>query len=83
MSGNELTCNTSENTQPQTAQLAEPLWTDHGLKSGINVYELISTKKKKREKKEEENSTGWEWMVKHSPQILPSKEKATTNNKGL
>ena len=30
--------------------LAEPLWTDPSLKSGISVQELISTKKKKRRK---------------------------------
>ena len=31
--------------------LAEPLWTDPGLKSGISVRDLISTLKKKYEKK--------------------------------
>ena len=30
-------------TQPQSPQLAEPLWTDPGLKSGISVRKLIST----------------------------------------
>ena len=29
---------------------AEPLWTDPGLKSGINVRELISTKKTNKSK---------------------------------
>ena len=33
----------SGNTRPQSSQLAEPLWTDPGLKSGISVRELIST----------------------------------------
>ena len=41
--GSELTCNLSGNAQPQSSQLAEPLWTDPGLKSGISVQELIST----------------------------------------
>ena len=31
-----------------SSQLAEPLWTDTGLKSGISVHELISTWKKRR-----------------------------------
>ena len=46
--GNELTRNSSGNTRSQSSQLAEPLWTDPGLKSGISVHELISTLKKKR-----------------------------------
>ena len=33
----------SGNTQSQSSQLAAPLWTDPGLKSGISVRELIST----------------------------------------
>ena len=45
--GNELTGNSSGITQLQLFQLAEPLWTDPGLKSGISVRELISIKKKK------------------------------------
>ena len=43
--GNELTRNSSGNTRPQSSQLAEPLWTDPGLKSGISVRNLISTLK--------------------------------------
>ena len=48
ISGNELTRNSSGNTQSQSSQLAEPLWTDPGLKSGISVRKLISIKKKKK-----------------------------------
>ena len=48
LSGNELTRNSSWNTRSQSSQLAEALWTDPGLKSGISVGELISTIKKKR-----------------------------------
>ena len=48
LSGNELTRNLSGNTRLQSSQLAEPLWTDPGLKSGISVRLLISTKKKKK-----------------------------------
>ena len=49
LSGNELTRNSSGNIRSQSSQLAEPLWTDPGLKSGINVRELISALKKERE----------------------------------
>ena len=34
---------TRQGTLSQSSQLAEPLWTDPGLKSGISVRELIST----------------------------------------
>ena len=47
---NELTRNLSGNTHPQSFQLAEPLWTDPGGKSGISVRELISALKKKKKK---------------------------------
>ena len=47
LSGNELTCNSSGNTRSQSSQLAEPMWTDPGLKSGLNVCKLVSTLKKK------------------------------------
>ena len=36
------------NSRPQSSQLAEPLWTDPGLKSEISVRELISIQKKKK-----------------------------------
>ena len=42
LSENDLICNSSGNTQPQSSQLAVPLWTDPGLKSEISKYELIS-----------------------------------------
>ena len=72
LSGNELTRNSSGNTQPQSSQLAEPLWTDPGLKSVISVRKLISVKKKKK-------SADRDWMVEHSHKILASEEEATTN----
>ena len=31
LSGNEFNCNSSGNTQPQSSQFAEPLWTDPGI----------------------------------------------------
>ena len=46
LSRNKLTHNPSGNTQLQSSQLAEPLWTDPGLKSGISLRKLISTLKK-------------------------------------
>ena len=38
---------TRQGTLGQSSQLAEPLWTDPGLVSGISLHELISTFKKK------------------------------------
>ena len=70
LSGNELTHNLS-------SQLTKPLWTGPGIKSGISVRELISTKKKKERKKKKKNAGG-ELCSNTSPQILASEEKATT-----
>ena len=50
LSGNKLTRNSSGNILPQLSQLAEPLWTDPGLKSGITVPDLIFSLKKKKKK---------------------------------
>ena len=74
LSGNELTRNSSENTRAQSSQLAEPLWTDPGLKSGISVRELISTQKKKKRKKEAQAGNEWSNIL---PKILASEETAT------
>ena len=60
--------NSSGNTWPQTPQLAEPLWTDPGVKSGISVRKLISTLKKKRA------LAGNEWS-KILPQSLHARKK--------
>ena len=46
LSGNELTCNSSGKTRPQSSQLAEPLWTDPGQRGGISMHDVISTKSK-------------------------------------
>ena len=35
----------SESIRPQSSRLAEPLWTDPGIKSGLSSRELISTLK--------------------------------------
>ena len=66
------------NTRSQSSQLAKPLWTDHGIKSGISVRELISTKKNKNKK--HEKRSGGEWIVEHFPKIFARKEKANNNN---
>ena len=73
LSGNELTGNLSRSSWPQLSHLAESLWTEPGLSSGISMRELISTLKKKIVK-----STGRERMVEHSTKILTSEEKAIT-----
>ena len=39
------------NAQRQSSQLAEPLWTDPGLKSGISVHDLISTSRNNNKKR--------------------------------
>ena len=43
LSGNELTRNLSGNIWPLSPQLAEPLWTDPCINSGISVRELVYT----------------------------------------
>ena len=57
-------------THAQSAQLTEPLWTDHSLKSGIAVCKLISTLKKK------DKGAGTEWVIESSLRALASEEKA-------
>ena len=47
-SGHELTGNSSGDTRPPSSQLAEPLWTDLGLRSGISVHNLSPLKRKKK-----------------------------------
>ena len=65
----------SGNTRPQSSRLTETLWTDPGIKSEISVLELVSTSKKKKKK-----SAGGECMIKHSPKLLASAEKATSTS---
>ena len=52
LSGNELIRNSSGYTWSQSSQLAEPMWTDPGLKSGISMRELISTLNKKKKRRQ-------------------------------
>ena len=67
LSGNELTRNLPENNQLQSSQLAEPLWSDPDIKSGISMCELIPTAKKKKKKAH----AGNEWS-----NILPRSSQA-------
>ena len=73
LSGNELTCNSSGNTQSQSSQLAEPLWTNPGVKRGISVRKLISNKKKERKKAQAGNE-----LSNILPGVFARGEKATT-----
>ena len=66
LSRNEFTRNSSGNTRSQSSQLAKPLWTDPGLKSGMSVRELISTLKKKKEKKKRRRELNC-WTFAQSP----------------
>ena len=73
LSRNELTPNLSGNIQPQSSQLAEPLWTDPGIKSAFSVHELISTskkKKKKRKKKKAQSGNEWSNFLPKSSQTM-------------
>ena len=71
--GNELIRNSSGYAPQQSSQLAEPLWSNAGLMSGIGVREVDFHLKKKK------NFT-WERSVEPFPKILICEGKATTNN---
>ena len=62
---------TGQGTLSQSSQLAEPLWADPGLRSGISVRELISTLKKKKPQAGNELSS-------ILPKSFAHEEKATT-----
>ena len=68
-------CNLSENIRPQSSPLAEPVWTDPGIKSGSNVRELISASRKRKKEEEEEENAGGVCMVEHSPKIEEEEEE--------
>ena len=55
--GIKLTHNLSGNDWQQSSQLAEPLWTDPGIKSGISVCELISNSQ--QHQKCRQGMNGW------------------------
>ena len=76
ISGNKLTHNSSGNTQPQSSQLTEPLWTDPGLKSGFSVHELIFSLKKKKCR---QGMNGWTFSL--NPHKQGESNIKTFNNK--
>ena len=51
LSGNKLTRNLSGNNRPQSTELARPLWTDPGIKSGTIERDPIATSEKEKGKK--------------------------------
>ena len=66
LSGNELTRNLSGNIRPQSSQLAEPLWTDFGIKSGISPRELISITKIKKTFEKAQAGNEWSYILPRS-----------------
>ena len=72
--GHKFTCNLLGNARPQSSQFAEPLWTDSGLKKWNWCAQTDLHFKKKK-------SIGEEWIIKPSPQILASEEKANATKK--
>ena len=71
----KLTRNSSGNTQLQSSQLAEPLWTNPGVKSGISVRKLISDEKKREKKKAQAGNERSNFLPKSSH---AREDKATT-----
>ena len=63
---NEIVLKSSQQDPIHSSQLAEPLWTDPGVKGGISMHELISTSKKKKKAQ-----AGNEWS-----NILPKSSQA-------
>ena len=66
---NEFTRDSLGNTRPLSCQLAEPLWTDPGLKSGIGGCQPPLTKEINKKRRPRTNR-------RTSPQILASVKKA-------
>ena len=62
---------TCQRIRPQSSQLADPLWTDPGTKSGISVCELIYTSKQKTKQKGGGARARNEWS-----NILPKSSQA-------
>ena len=74
LSGNKLSCELYGNAVPQSSQLTEPLWTDPGLKNGMSMYELMSSKRK------EKKGANREWFIKPLYKILACEENTTTTS---
>ena len=67
--GNKLIRKSSGNARPQSSHVAEPLWTDPGLKHGIGVRELISTSGRRKKKRR------WGMTSRTFPQSHGKREK--------
>ena len=85
LSGNELTGNSSRDTRSQSSQLAEPLWTNPGVKSGISVRKLIFTlKKQKRKEEERKKAQVWNelWNILQNSSLARKKPAAPPQLQG-
>ena len=67
----------SGNIWPQSSQLAEPLWTDLSLKSGISVRKLIPPKQNKT--KQTKNTQAGNELSNILPKSSHAREKQKTN----
>ena len=68
----------SHATRSQSSHLAEPLWTDPGLKSWIIVRELISTKKNKKQKNKKTKPQKGNELSNILPKSSHARKKATS-----
>ena len=59
--GKKLTCNLSENVHLQSSQLAEPLWTDHGLRVELVCANWSPLGQQK---------SSWEWFIEPASNVL-------------
>ena len=75
--GNEHTLvNSSGNTRPPSSQLAEQLWTDPGVNSGISVRELISALRERDRETDRQTETERRREIgEPSPKIRASRRK--------
>ena len=72
--GNELTRISPRNARLLSSELAEPPWTDPGLKVGIGAHTLISTKGEKKEKKSKKKKRRRGLNCRTFPQIIACAE---------
>ena len=83
LSGNEFTRTLSENIRPQSSQLAELLWTDPGIKSGIRVFNFQTKARTKKGKKRKKAQTGNDNILPKSTttclQMYPTRARATVD----
>ena len=61
---------TCQGTWPQSPQLAEPLWTDPGVKSGMSVCKLMSTLEE-----EKKAQAGNDWL-NYLPKVFATRKES-------